>query len=88
MRSSKTNKNGNISLCQLSELGHGARARMHKAELQCDECDMLNALGMTDQCRFRVCKIGNPCIIQVGGTRIGLSASLTDKITVEPEQDS
>jgi len=52
----------------------------------CEDCDLLSALGMTDQCRFRVCKAGVPCIVQIGGTRIGLSPDVAERIMVVPNE--
>lgn len=51
---------------------------------QCADCDLLNALGMTERCQFRVCKAGMPCIVQVGGTRIGLAPDVAEQILVRP----
>jgi Fe2+ transport system protein FeoA len=45
---------------------------------------MLRALGMTDDCTLRICKVGEPCIVQVQSTRIGLSRSVADGILVVP----
>lgn len=68
----------------LSSLKDGDQGRFDTADLRCEDCDMLNALGMVEQCRLRVCKSGSPCIVQVGGTRIGLASSVADHITVIP----
>jgi Fe2+ transport system protein FeoA len=35
--------------------------------------DVLRSLGLGVGARFTVCRLGDPCIIQVGATRIGLS---------------
>jgi Fe2+ transport system protein FeoA len=45
----------------------------------------LRALGLTDRCLLRVCKAGEPCIVQVRQTRIGLSRELARGIFVIPE---
>lgn len=66
----------------LSRLEDGDRARLHAAELCCEDCELLNAMGMTDQCEIRVCRRGEPCIVQVNTTRLGLSASLAQRILV------
>ena len=74
---------------KLSQAPDGARVRVHATELECDDCDLLNALGLTDRCEVRVCKVGNPCIVQVRSTRIGLSMRLADRILViSDERDS
>ncbi len=69
----------------LSDLQTGERGSLEDAD-QCEDCDLLSALGMTEQCRFRVCKAGAPCIVQVGGTRIGLAADVASRIIVRPNE--
>jgi Fe2+ transport system protein FeoA len=34
---------------------------------------------------MRICKVGEPCIVQVHATRIGLSRTVADGILVVPE---
>ena len=58
---------------------------MHRADLSPQDCALLQALGLTDSCVLRVCKIGEPCIVQVRTTRIGLSRAVADGIFVVPE---
>jgi len=69
----------------LSQLRAGTKARLHSAELTKDDCALLKALGMTDRCLLRVCKAGEPCIVEVKATRIGLSKSLARGVLVVPE---
>lgn len=68
----------------LADLETGAFGLIEDAD-QCEDCDFLSALGMTEQCRFRVCKAGAPCIVQIGGTRIGLAADVASRIMVRPQ---
>ncbi len=70
---------------RLSELEAGRKARLHKAALEPQDCALLRALGMTDRCVLRICKIGEPCIVEVRATRIGLSRAVADGIFVVPE---
>ena len=60
-------------------------ARLHSAELASDDCALLRALGLTDRCLLRVCKAGEPCIVEVKATRIGLSRALARGVFVVPE---
>ena len=69
----------------LSQLRAGSFARLHSAELAVDDCALLKALGLTDRCLLRVCKAGEPCIVEVKATRIGLSRSLARGVFVVPE---
>jgi Fe2+ transport system protein FeoA len=74
-----------IDPVRLSELAAGQTARLHGAQLTPQDCALLRALGLTDHCVMRVCKIGEPCIVQVRATRIGLSRSVADGIFVVPQ---
>lgn len=66
----------------LSCLRDGESGWLHAADLTCEDCALLNAMGMTDQCPIRVCQAGEPCIVQVHSTRLGLAAALARKIMV------
>ena len=58
---------------------------MHSAELTTDDCALLKALGLTDRCLLRVCKAGEPCILHVDGTRIGVSRVVARNLFVIPD---
>jgi Fe2+ transport system protein FeoA len=45
----------------------------------------LRSLGLIDSCRMRLCKIGDPCIVQVRATRIGLSREVARCVFVVPD---
>ncbi len=70
---------------RLSELASGRTARLMRTDLSAQDCALLQALGLTDRCMLRVCKMGEPCIVQVRTTRIGLSRAVADGIFVVPE---
>ena len=70
---------------QLTELAAGAEAQLHAAQLGDDDFALLEALGMTPSCRFRVCKAGDPWIVQIRETRIGLAASVARRLLVVPD---
>ncbi len=46
---------------------------------------VLRSLGLTDHCQMRLCKVGDPCIVQVQATRIGLSRVVAENLFVAPE---
>jgi Fe2+ transport system protein FeoA len=73
---------GDRDTVPLSALHGGATGRLHAAQLACDDCELLNAMGLTDQCEIRVCRAGEPCIVQVHGTRLGLAAALAKRIFI------
>src|SRR5262245_22243603 len=68
----------------LSCLKEGEWGYWHASNLCCEDCELLNAMGMTDRCSIRVCQSGEPCIVQVDSTRLGLSAALARNILVCP----
>ena len=43
---------------------------------------VLRSLGLIDGARLRICRLGDPCIIQVRSTRIGLSRAVARSIYV------
>ena len=69
----------------LSSVRAGTVVRYHGAQLDRESCDLLRALGLTRQCRLTLCKAGEPCIVQVRSTRIGLSRTVAAGILVVPE---
>jgi Fe2+ transport system protein FeoA len=70
---------------RLTQMVPGNVVRLHMADLPAQDCALLGALGLTDRCVLRICKVGEPCIVQVQSTRIGLSRSVADGILVVPE---
>lgn len=66
----------------LSRLRDGDRGWLHMTNLCCEDCELLNAMGLTDRCEIRVCQGGEPCIVQVNSTRLGIAASLARNIMV------
>jgi Fe2+ transport system protein FeoA len=68
----------------LSDLAVGAVARLHEARLDAEGCHQLQSLGLTGSCKFTLCKKGEPCIVQVRSTRIGISRAVARHIFVVP----
>jgi Fe2+ transport system protein FeoA len=71
----------------LTDLESGAVARLHETRLDDQTRRFLRSLGLTDASRVRVCKHGEPLIIQVRTTRIGLSRAVGNGIFVVPDAD-
>jgi Fe2+ transport system protein FeoA len=69
----------------LSSLRAGAVVRFRGTELDPASCDLLRALGLTRECQLTLCKAGEPCIVQVRSTRIGLSGKVAAGILVVPD---
>lgn len=76
-----------VAPVRLSELEPGQPARFydHAPSLDGEARDLLRALGLTASAVVRVRKRGEPCIVQIRSTRIGLSASVASQILVLPQ---
>jgi Fe2+ transport system protein FeoA len=48
---------------------------------------VLRSLGLTDGARLRICRLGDPCIIQVRSTRIGLSKVVAQSVYVSVAEE-
>jgi Fe2+ transport system protein FeoA len=70
---------------RLSDLEVGRAARFHDSTLDAEARDLLRALGLTAQSVIRLCKRGEPCIVQVRSTRIGISRTVARAILVIPQ---
>jgi Fe2+ transport system protein FeoA len=69
----------------LTSLAIDASARFHDSHLTIDARDALRALGLTDGAKLRVCKQGEPCVVQVRATRIGITRRVANAIFVKPD---
>ncbi|MHC5022938.1 MAG: FeoA family protein [Planctomycetota bacterium] len=72
----------------LSTLRDGTRAVVHQRLMACEDCELLNAMGLTERCRLQVCRRGEPCIVKVASTRLGLSAAMASRILVVPDEEA
>ncbi|HSG01641.1 MAG TPA: FeoA family protein [Vicinamibacterales bacterium] len=70
---------------RLSDLPEGASATFDEADVDPSTRRMLGSLGFTASCQLRLCKTGEPFIVRVRTTRIGLSKALAGAIYVIPE---
>lgn len=69
----------------LTTLSPGTTCTLHATQVDRSCGDLLRALGLTDHCTLRLCKVGEPCIVQVRSTRIGLSRLVAEAILVLPD---
>ena len=69
----------------LTTLTTGQTGRLHEARLDAQSIGLLRALGLSETEPFRVCKAGEPCILQVDGTRIGVSRVVASNLYVIPD---
>jgi Fe2+ transport system protein FeoA len=74
-----------VPLCQLRP---GERGRLHATDLACEDCELLSAMGMTEQCRLTVCRNGASCIVKVNATRLGLARAIAKRIMIAIEPSS
>jgi len=70
----------------LTDLPVDAHAELRLSRIDDQTRALLRALGLTDGSTLRVCKQGEPCIIQVRTTRIGMARSVAAGLLVEPLQ--
>jgi len=71
----------------LSGLAEGTAARLRESDIHDSDRNLLTALGLTPARRFRVCKTGSPCIVEVRGVRVGLAERLRVVPIIEPAPD-
>lgn len=72
------------TLVPLSTMRVGCVATLHEVRDDASR-GVLRSLGLTDHCQMRLCKAGDPCIVQVESTRIGLSRVVAEHLFVLPE---
>lgn len=72
------------SAVPLTTVPVGAVATLHEVR-DAESRTVLRSLGLTDACVMRLCKVGDPCIVQVRATRIGLSNAVARCLYVVPE---
>ncbi len=77
---------GSGSPVRLTRLGAGERGRLHATRLVDGDREMLRALGLAERSPFRVCKAGDPWILKVRGTRVGISDAVARRILVIRER--
>jgi Fe2+ transport system protein FeoA len=68
----------------LTSVPVGAVATLHEVTDLASR-PVLRSLGLTDACVLRLCQVGDPCIVQVKSTRIGLSSAVASCLWVVPE---
>ena len=66
----------------LNQLRPGQSGQVSTAELCDDDCQLLRAKGIRDQCRLRVCRGGRSCIVKVASTRLCPSDEMSQNIMV------
>jgi Fe2+ transport system protein FeoA len=72
----------------LTDLAPGAWCALQATDLQQQDRDLLAALGLPERARFRICKSGDPFIVQVSTTRIGLAQDVARRLMVLPDLSS
>lgn len=78
----------------LDQLGVGACATLHVAQLDPEDAEALRAMGLRPECQLRVCKQGEPCIVTINSAavgascRIALARRLANRVMVRPRGES
>ena len=70
---------------RLSDLATGQPARLHAVVLDPGEACLLSAMGLVTGSRLIVRVAGDPCIVEVRSTRIGLARSVAEQLQVQAE---
>ena len=66
----------------LAQLASGQRCRVAAMNVNPAEAQLLEAMGLTNHCELCVCRPGEPCIIRINCTRLGLAGTLDRRILV------
>jgi len=71
----------------LTQLRQGERARVSGTTLEGEEAAVLRAMGLRPNASVRVCRMGEPCIVELRGAsgaccRIGLARKLAACVIV------
>lgn len=70
---------------RLSELASGQRARLFRRDLSEGEACLLAAMGLTEGCFLEVRIAGDPFVVEVRATRIGIARAVADRLLVVSE---
>jgi Fe2+ transport system protein FeoA len=73
----------NLREARLNQLPPRTCAVVRRIEIDSDEAVRLKSLGLCVGRQIEVVKSGDPLIIKIFGSRIGLSASLADGVWLE-----
>jgi Fe2+ transport system protein FeoA len=74
----------NDFLVRLHELQPRVCAVVRRIEAEDDSMDRLKSLGICIGRRVELVKSGDPLIVRVFGSRLGISARLANRVLVEP----
>lgn len=85
MNSSVSNDGVPDNATPLVHVPIGASCRVRRMDLEPSDQALLAALGVTGRSALRLCQVGNPCIVEVRGTRIGMAHAVAERLWVEPE---
>jgi Fe2+ transport system protein FeoA len=70
---------------RLTQLRQGQTGVICDAALDAESAAMLRAMGLRPDCRIRLCRTGEPCIVAAGrdgACRIGLTRRLAERVFV------
>jgi Fe2+ transport system protein FeoA len=75
----------NLSLSPLSAAPVGGVFRVSRVEAECDDTARLKAMGVCIGRKLSLVQSGDPLIVCVVGSRVGMSARLAETVYVELE---
>jgi Fe2+ transport system protein FeoA len=77
-----------VQAVSLTDLHPGATARLHDVAADPESRALLRALGLTEGSVLRVAQVGDPCIIVVRSTRIGIASRVARQVAVIPQPET
>ncbi len=69
-------------LALLTELSEGELGRLEERTVGALESELLSALGLREGSEFRVCRAGDPWIVEVRSARIGMARRIAERLAV------
>ena len=78
---SESEQNDSIALNRLES---GQHAIIDQLGLAPADEDLLQAMGIPRGSEVRICRAGNPCIVQVENVRVGISGRVAKRILATP----
>ena len=77
-----------MSSVQLSQLPPDVVARVAAVHVDVEDATRLKAMGICVGRQVQLVRAGDPLIVRVLGSRVGMSARVAEGVTVEPVHDA
>ena len=74
------------TVVRLEQLRAGQKGRIRRIEGETDQVHRLKEFGLSGGVRIQVFRSGNPCIIQMAGSKVCIRADRSVSVLVEPDE--